>query len=109
MAKRFQQALRQKQTEHVQVDGADDWVANEDMRRWIASTEDWEDVRTPTKLIIPDNQRELYFGRKWYTRVPPSVRRTVSQHSYRQQCAKVPRYRQHTIASSMKQRMVEQA
>lgn len=91
------------------MDGTEDWIEADGMRRWIASCDDWEEEHTPTKLIIPDNIKEFYFGKKWYTRVPPSVRRTVSQHSYRQLCAKIPRYQQHTIASSMKQRMVEQA
>lgn len=89
------------------MDGADDWIEVDGMRRWIDSCDEWEVERTHTTLVIPDNERAFYFGQKFYTRVPPSVRRQVSQHSYRQLSAKVPRYQQHTIASFIKQRLVQ--
>lgn len=87
------------------MDGADDWIEVDGMRRWLASCDEWEVERTATTLVIPDDQQRVYLG-KWVTKVPASVQRRVSQHSYRQLSAKVPRYRQHTIASSMKRHTV---
>jgi len=87
------------------MDGAEDWIETNGLRRWIESCDDWEEQPTPTtRLVIPDNKREFHFGQKWYTRIPPSVKRVVSQHSYRQASGKTPRYQQHTVASLMKQR-----
>jgi hypothetical protein len=101
----FKNELKQRQEEHSLMDGADDWIEVAGMRRWLASCDEWEEEQMKTALITPYDQQRLYLG-KWVTKVPTGVQRRISQHSYRQLSGKVPRYRQHTIASLMKQRMV---
>jgi hypothetical protein len=88
------------------MDNVVDWIEVDGMHRWLTSLDEWEVECVPTMLVIPDKQERLCREQRWYTRVPSSVLRHISQHSYRQLSAKVPRYQQHTIASSLKQRMV---
>lgn len=88
------------------MDNVDDWIEVDGLHRWLTSLDGWEAERIQTRLVIPNKQERLCREQRWFTRVPSSVLRRVSQHSYQQLSAKVPRYRQHTIASSLKQRMV---
>jgi hypothetical protein len=86
------------------MDGAEDWIEADGMNRWLAMSSDWVVERSGTTLVTPDRQQRIYQG-KWLTKVPSGRRRKASQHSYVQLSARIPRYQQQTIASSLKQRL----
>ena len=88
------------------MENVDDWIDVDGMHGWLTSLDDGAFERVQALLIIPKKQERLRPEQRWFTRLPSSVLRRFPQHSYQQLCAKVPRYQQHTIATSLKQRTV---